>query len=158
MGRVFSKRQRRQRAVVAGLAALAVLVGAFALLTQAFDTTLQTAAYDKAIEISPAQVKNQITIVAVDDLTIAKYDVYPLPRRAYADLIRALRAQNPRVIAMDVSFYDRSPSPEDDALLASAIKDAGNVILAMQGAGDAVLTDHSRKFAVLQLPITQLSS
>lgn len=158
MGRVFSKRQRRQRAVVAGLAALAVLFGALALLTQAFDTTLQTAVYDKAIEISPAQVKNQITIVAVDDLTIAKYDVYPLPRRAYADLIRALRAQNPRVIAMDVSFYDRSPSPEDDALLASAIKDAGNVILAMQGAGDGVLTDHSTKYGLVQLPIAQLSA
>jgi adenylate cyclase len=155
---VFAKRQRRQRAVVAGLAVLAVLFGALALLTQAFDTTLQTAVYDKAIEISPAQVKNQITIVAVDDLTISRYDVYPLPRRAYADLIRALRAQNPTVIAMDISFYDRSPSPEDDALLASAIKDAGNVILAMQGAGDAVLTDHSRKFAVVQLPIAQLSA
>jgi class 3 adenylate cyclase/CHASE2 domain-containing sensor protein len=155
---VFSKRQRRQRAVVAGLAALAVLFGAFALLTQALDTTLQTAIYDKAIDISPAQVKNQITIVAVDDLTITKYDVYPLPRRAYADLITALKAQSPTVIAMDISFYDRSPSPEDDALLAAAIKDAGNVILAMQGAGDAVLTDHSRKFAVLQLPIAQLSA
>ena len=144
--------------MVAGLAVLAVLFGALALLTQAFDTTLQTAVYDKAIEISPAQVKNQITIVAVDDLTISKYDVYPLPRRAYADLIRSLRAQNPTIIAMDISFYDRSPSPEDDALLASAIKDAGNVILAMQGAGDAVLTDHSRKFAVVQLPIAQLSA
>ena len=144
--------------MVAGLAVLAVLFGALALLTQAFDTTLQTAVYDKAIEISPAQVKNQITIVAVDDLTISKYDVYPLPRRAYADLIRVLRAQNPTLIAMDISFYDRSPSPEDDALLASAIKDAGNVILAMQGAGDAVLTDHSRKFAVVQLPIAQLSA
>ena len=144
--------------MVAGLAVLAVIFGALALLTQAFDTTLQTAVYDKAIEISPAQVKNQITIVAVDDLTISKYDVYPLPRRAYADLIRALRAQNPTLIAMDISFYDRSPSPEDDALLASAIKDAGNVILAMQGAGDAVLTDHSRKFAVVQLPIAQLSA
>jgi CHASE2 domain-containing sensor protein/class 3 adenylate cyclase len=155
---LFSKRQRRQRAVVAGLAVLAVLFGALVLLTQAFDTTLQTAVYDKAIEISPAQVKNQITIVAVDDLTITKYDVYPLPRRAYADLIRALRAQNPTVIAMDISFYDRSPSPEDDALLASAIKDAGNVILAMQGAGEAVLIDHSRKFAVVQLPIAQLSA
>jgi adenylate cyclase len=155
---VFSKRQRRQRAVVAGLAALAVLVGAIALGTQVFDTTLQTAVYDKAIDISPATVKNQITIVAVDDLTIAKYDVYPLPRRAYADLIRALRAQSPTVIAMDISFYDRSPSPEDDALLAAAIKDAGNVILAMQGAGDGVLTDHSRKFPVLQLPIASLSA
>ena len=155
---MFSKRQRRQRAAVAFLAALAVLFGALALVTQAFDTTLQTAIYDRAIAISPAQVKNQITIVAVDDLTIAKYDVYPLPRRAYADLITALKAQNPTVIAMDISFYDRSPSAEDDALLASAIKDAGNVILAMQGAGDGVLTDHSTKFAVVQLPIAQLSA
>jgi adenylate cyclase len=155
---VFSKRQRRQRAVVAGLAALAVLFGALALLTQVFDTTLQTAVYDKAIDISPAQVKNQITIVAVDDLTIAKYDVYPLPRRAYADLILALRANDPSVIAMDLSFYDRSPSAEDDGLLAAAIRSAGNVILAMQGAGEGVLADHSRKFAVLQLPIAQLSA
>jgi adenylate cyclase len=155
---VFSKRQRRQRAVVAGLAALAVLFGALALTTQALDTTLQTAIYDRAIAISPAQVKNQITIVAVDDPTINKYDVYPLPRRAYADLIRALKVHNPTVIAMDISFYDRSPSAEDDALLASAIKDAGNVILAMQGAGDGVITDHSRKFAVVQLPIAQLSA
>jgi adenylate cyclase len=155
---VFSKRQRRQRAVVAGFAALAVLFGALALVTQLFDTTLQTAIYDKAIDISPAQVKNQITIVAVDDLTITKYDVYPLPRRAYADLIRALRVNSPTVIAMDVSFYDRSPSPEDDALLASAIKDAGNVVLAMQGAGDGILADHATKFAVVQLPIAQLSS
>jgi adenylate cyclase len=155
---VFSKRQRRQRAVVAGLAALAVLFGAFALVTQVFDTTLQTAVYDKAIDISPAQVKNQITIVAVDDLTIAKYDVYPLPRRAYADLIQVLRTLSPSVIAMDISFYDRSQSPEDDALLASAIKDAGNVMLAMQGAGAGVLTDHSRKFTVVQLPIASLSA
>lgn len=155
---MFSKRQRRQRAVVAGLATLAVLFGAFALTTQLFDTTLQTAAYDRAIAISPAQVKNQITIVAVDDLTISRYDVYPLPRRAYADLIQALRRQNPTVIAMDISFYDRSPSPEDDALLAAAIKDAGNVILAMQGAGEGVLADHSRKYAVVQLPIAQLSA
>jgi len=155
---VFSKRQRRQRAVVAGLAALAVLFGAFALITQLFDTTLQAAIYDRAIAISPAQVKNQITIVAVDDLTITKYDVYPLPRRAYADLITALKANNPTVIAMDISFYDRSPSAEDDALLASAIKDAGNVILAMQGAGDGVLTDHSTKFAIVQLPIAPLGA
>jgi adenylate cyclase len=153
---VFSKRQTRQRAVVAGLAVLAVLFGALAIATQLLDTTIQTAVYDKAIAISPAQVKNQITIVAVDDPTISSYGVYPLPRRAYADLIRALRAQNPTVIALDVSFYDRSPSAEDDTLLAAAIKDAGNVILAMQGAGDGVLTDHSTKFSVLQLPIAQL--
>src|SRR5438552_15912328 len=81
-----------------------------------------------------------------------------MQRREYSDLIRSRRAQSPTVIAMDVSFYDRSPSPEDDALLASAIKDAGNVILAMQGAGDGMLTDHSTKFGVVQLPIAQLSS
>ncbi len=154
---MFSKRQTRQRAVVAGLAALAVLVGAVALLGEVLDTTLQAAVYDKAVQISPAQVRNQITIVAVDDLTIEKYGVYPLPRRAYADLLRSLKAQNPTVVAMDLSFYDRSPSPEDDALLAAAIKEAGNVILAMQGRGDGVITDHSTRYGVVWLPVTPLS-
>ena len=44
---------------MAGLTALAVLLGAVALATEFFDTTLQTAVYDKAIDLSPAKVKNR---------------------------------------------------------------------------------------------------
>ncbi len=157
-GRLLAKRQTRQRAVIAGLTALAILLGAVALWAQVLDTTLQTIVYDKALDVSPAKVKNQITIVAVDSATLAASDVYPLPRRLYADLINKLRPLNPTSISFDISFYDKSPSPEDDRLLVAAVKDAGNVYLAMQGAGDGVLGDHVTRFAALELPLPELAA
>ena len=154
--RLLAKRQTRQRVVIAAITGIAVMLGAIALWTQALDTTLQTIVYDKALAVSPAKVKNQITIVAVDEPTIKSSDVYPLPRRMYADLISALKPLDPTSIAFDISFYDRSPSPQDDALLAAAIKDAGNVILAMQGVGDGTLGGHVTKFNSVNLPIPDL--
>jgi adenylate cyclase len=158
LSRLLAKRQTRQRAVIAALAATAVLLGAVFEVTEALDTTLQAAVYDRAITLSPAQVRNQITIVALDDPTITQYGVYPLPRHVYADMLRAIKPLSPTVVAFDVSFYDKSASPEDDAALASAIKDAGNVILAMQGVAEVDLNDHRTKFASLQLPIPELRS
>jgi adenylate cyclase len=154
--RLLAKRQSRQRAVVAALAATAVLVGAFLQVTEALDTTLQAAIYDRAIGLSPARVSNQLTIVAVDDLTVEHYNVYPLPRRLYADLLRALKPLDPAVVAFDVSFYDPSPSAADDAAFAAAIRDAGNVYLAMQGKSTVAIGDHRTKFASVSLPIKEL--
>jgi adenylate cyclase len=154
--RLLAKRKQRQRAVIAGIAAVAVVLGAILYVTETLDTTIQTAVYDRAITNSPAEVRNQITIVAIDDPTITQYNVYPLPRRAYAEMLRALKPLNPTTVAFDVSFYDRSPSAEDDAALASAIKDAGNVILAMQGVQETFIGDHVTKYADLQFPIEAL--
>ena len=163
---MFTKRQTRQRAVVAGLTALAVLLGAVALATEFFDTTLQTAVYDKAIDLSPAKVKNQVTIVALDDPTITQYGRYPLPRKAYADLIKALKPLSPAVVAFDVGFYDPAADPAEDRALAEAIRDfqtptdpsqrPGSVILAMQGAGEQELGDHTTVYKTLQFPVPVL--
>ena len=156
LSRLLAKRQRRERAVIAAIATVAVLIGAAALLTEALDTTLQAAAYDRAIALSPAEVRNQVTIVALDDPTIAQYGVYPLPRRAYAEMLRALKPLNPTVVAFDVSFYDRSPSATDDSELATAIRESGNVILAMQGVQEKGFGDHTTQYASVQLPIPEL--
>ncbi len=154
--RLLAKRQSRQRAVVAAVAAIAVLFGAFLQITEALDTTLQAAVYDRALGLSPAQVRNQITIVALDDPTITQYNVFPLPRRVYADLLRALKPLSPTVVAFDVSFYDPSPSPADDQAFAAAIRDAGNVILAMQGKSAVDIGDHRTRYASVDLPIKEL--
>ncbi len=138
--------------------AIAVAFGALALWAQLLDTTFQTVVYDKALSVSPAKVRDQITIVAVDEPTVKSSDVYPLPRRLYAELITSLKAMNPTSINFDISFYDKSPSAQDDAALAAAIKDAGNVYLAMQGIGDGVLGDHVTKFGALNLPIPELAA
>jgi adenylate cyclase len=164
--RLLAKRQARQRAVVSGMTVVALLLGAIAVATNSLDTTLQTAFYDKAIDIAPARISNQITIVALDDATVDQYGRYPLPRSIYVDLLRKMKPLSPAVVAFDVSFFDPSPSPEDDRQLAEAILDmrrplepgafAPSVILAMQGAGEGELGDHITKYRTLQMPIAQL--
>ena len=158
--RLLAKRQARQRAVLGAIAAVAVLITAILYLTETLDSTLQTAIHDEALNISPAVVRNQITIVALDDPTLKQYGVYPLPRLAYAELLKALKPLAPTVVAFDVSFYDRSPLPAEDAALAAAIKDSGNVVLAMQGQGDGVLdpSAHLTRYASLQMPIPELAT
>jgi adenylate cyclase len=149
---VFAKRHTRQRLVVAGLTLAALAFGALLLRTEFFDTSLQSVVYDKAIEIANPPIGNQITIVALDDTTAKQYR-YPLPHQAYTDLLRALKPLNPSVIAFDIGFYDQALNPDEDRTLAAAIRDAGNVILAMQGAGDAILGDHTERYSSVHLPI-----
>src|SRR5205823_12759737 len=62
------------------------------------------------------------------------------------------------VVAFDISFYDRSASADDDALLATAIRESGNVVLAMQGVGEADISAHRTKYTALQLPIPELAN
>jgi adenylate cyclase len=152
---VFAKRHTRQRIVVAGLTLAALTVGALLLRTEFLDTTLQSIVYDEAIDIGSPPIANQVTIVALDDKTVDEYR-YPLPHRAYTDLLRALKPQNPSVVAFDIAFYDAAQNPEEDSALAAAIRDAGNVILAMQGAGEATLGDHVERYPSILLPIPVL--
>jgi adenylate cyclase len=152
---VFAKRHTRQRLVVAGLTLAALAFGALLLRTELFDTSLQSAVYDTAIGIANPPIGNQITIVALDDATAKQYR-YPLPHQAYTDLLRVLKPLSPSVIAFDIGFYDPALNPDEDRALAAAIRDAGNVILAMQGAGEATLGDHTERYPTVQLPIPVL--
>ncbi|HKC91231.1 MAG TPA: adenylate/guanylate cyclase domain-containing protein, partial [Candidatus Limnocylindria bacterium] len=93
--------------------------------------------------------------VALDDATVDQYR-YPLPHQAYTDLLRALKPQSPSVIAFDVAFYDAAQNPDEDRNLAAAIRDAGNVLLAMQGSGIATIGDHTERYPVVLLPIPVL--
>jgi len=117
---VFTKRHTRQRLVVAGLTLVALAVGAILLRAELFDTSLQSIVYDKAIDIGQTTLRNQVTIVALDETTVDQYR-YPLPRPVYTDLLRALKPLNPSVIAFDVAFYDAAQNPEEDRSLAAAI-------------------------------------
>jgi adenylate cyclase len=153
---VFSKRHTRQRLVVVGLTLVSLAVGVLFLRAEIFDTSLQSVVYDRAITIGSTTLRNQVTIVALDDATVAQYGRYPLPHQAYTDLIRALKPLDASVIALDIGFYDAAQNPEDDRALAAAIRDAGNVLLAMQGSGEATLADHTERYPVVLLPIPVL--
>jgi adenylate cyclase len=153
---VLFGRRRRQRAILAALSVTGIILGALSFNAHLLDANLQAATYDTFITNAPGRISNQITIVAVDDSTIHSYGRYPLPRQAYVDLLTALGPMAPRTVAFDVALYDESPNPDQDRALALAIKDAGNVILAMEGAGVSSDADGSTRYSAEQLPIAML--
>src|SRR5687767_10342044 len=150
---MFARRHFRQRAVIALICAFAVAVSALLTVSRFFDANLQAAVFDTFITNNPARISNQITIVALDEATVDQYGRWPVPRQAYADLLKALRPHRPSVIAFDVSFFDRSDRAADDQALAEAMKESGNVVLAMQGRGEGVGEGGTTRFTDAEVPL-----
>ncbi|MDQ6857465.1 MAG: adenylate/guanylate cyclase domain-containing protein [Chloroflexota bacterium] len=149
---MLAGRRTRQRAILAAIATVGIALGAVTFVSHGLDSTLQAATYDTFITKSPAVLSNQVTIVALDDATVARYGSYPLPRQAWVQLLAALKPLTPRSVALDVAFYDDSQDLEQDRALASAIKDLGNVILPMQGTGVQTKADGVVRYSSEQLP------
>ena len=70
-----------------------------------------------------------VVIAAIDDETIARAGVYPIPRAALARIVRGLAASDPQAIAIDILLLDPGP-PEADLELADALRSTKAVIAA----------------------------
>lgn len=149
-------RKSRQRAILALIVGLSTLLGGYLTQIRYFNDNLQSAVYDFVITGAPAKVKNQVTLIALDDATVDKYGRWPLPRQAYVDLLNALKPMNAKAIGFDIAFYDASDKPEQDAAFGAAIRDLGNVYLAMQGVGVSDYGGHAQNFPGIKLPIPVL--
>ena len=144
-------RQRRQRLVTGAILLVAILAGAAGSSAGVLDQNLQSSVYDFLIQNAGDAARSQVTIVAIDDDTIARYGRWPLPGSVYADAVRALARYRPTVIAFDIAFYDQA-ALKDDAAFSAAMRDAGNVILAMQGSGEGRAVNGALEFDAVQLP------
>ncbi len=82
----------------------------------------------------PQPVSQQVALVLIDDATLAHYGRWPWQRAQLAQLIRAVSAQKPKAIGLDVLL----PEVEDeanDAALQSAIAAAPNLVLGAKISG-----------------------
>jgi adenylate cyclase len=82
-----------------------------------------------------------ITLIAIDERSLAQLGLFrSWPRGYYAQVIDQLMATPPRVVLLDIGFFEPAP---DDAALANAIergraqRPAVPVVLAAAGGGDA---------------------
>ncbi len=69
----------------------------------------------------------KVVIVAVDDEVVGRLGSYPIPRAELARLVDALRALDPRVIAIDMLLLDKG-DPAGDAALVAALRKGPSVI------------------------------
>tara|TARA_R110001592_G_scaffold59200_1_gene179585 strand:+ start:30851 stop:33448 length:2598 start_codon:yes stop_codon:yes gene_type:complete len=106
-----------------------ILISGFLVYTQAAKR-LDLLAYDLAINFNKAPVEQNTVIIAIDEKSLNSIGQWPWRRALHAQLIDKLSTQNTALIALDILFSEKSRShPEDDELLAKAIKNNGNVLL-----------------------------
>ncbi|MEO6113603.1 MAG: EAL domain-containing protein [Sphingomicrobium sp.] len=79
------------------------------------------------INMHPAS--GDIVIVAVDEKSVREVGRWPWPRGRYAELARSIETGRPKMQVYDLLFPEKS-DPRQDQLLADAIADSRNVVLA----------------------------
>ncbi len=97
------------------------------------DEQLESKTYDLRLRLrnylKQQAPPHDIVIVAVDEKSIDEIGRWPWNRGIQATLIDNISKDKPKVIGIDI-MYTEKESPEADEKLASAIKKAGNVVLA----------------------------
>lgn len=106
-----------------------ILISGFLVYSQAAKR-LDLLAYDTAITFNKAPVEENTVIIAIDEKSLNSIGQWPWRRALHAQLIDKLSTYNTALIALDILFSESSRThPEDDELLAKAIKNNGNVLL-----------------------------
>lgn len=112
------------------LLTLALLVICSALIYVQAAKRLDLLTYDIAINVAPAPIDPDTIIIAIDEKSLNGIGQWPWRRGVHAQLIEKLTEYNVALIAFDIIFSEAGATfPEDDAVLARAIKNNGNVIL-----------------------------
>ena len=91
---------------------------------------IENAALDRLFQKRGAQVPDDISVVAVDDVTFSDLGIqWPFPRSKMGEAIDRISAAGAREIVIDVQYTEESKEPEDLALY-DAIAGAGGAVLA----------------------------
>lgn len=86
--------------------------------------------YDLELSVKTPVVEDSVVIVAIDDASLTKLGQWPWPRAIHASLIDKLTDANVAAVAMDILFMEPDRvHPENDQLLAAAIRRNGRVIM-----------------------------
>src|SRR5574337_239242 len=103
----------------------------------------------------PLTPPNEIVVVAIDEPSFAEISKqWPWPRNLHARLIDQLTKAGARVIGFDILFAEPS-QPEEDRVLAQAIRAAGNVVLASER---SVISEARFRQTILVNPIEPFKS
>ncbi|MGF7209441.1 adenylate cyclase [Skermanella aerolata] len=99
----------------------------------------------------PLEPSGAVSLVMIDDRTLAEYGRWPLSRRLIADAVRRLTADGVAVVAVDLLFAEREHGiPDPDAELAEALAASSRAMV-----GFAFLFDPER--AVSSVPPAALA-
>jgi adenylate cyclase len=107
---------------------LGVVLAGLRLVTPWPFELLELKALDLRFAVRGARAPtNAVTIVGIDERSLARYGRWPWPRSRLAELVERLTAQGARTIAFDAVF-DQADAP-NDAAFAAAMHASGRVVV-----------------------------
>ncbi|TAK96837.1 MAG: CHASE2 domain-containing protein [Aquabacterium sp.] len=112
---------------------------------------LDQAVYDAAQSTwlrSPAQ---DIVIVAVDDASLQAIGRWPWKRAIHAQALKQIQQAGPKSVMLDLLLSEADTDPQQDFVLAQAMRESGKVVLPVSHALDGVGQGHELR----PLPIFQ---
>ncbi|MCB8945115.1 MAG: CHASE2 domain-containing protein [Ardenticatenaceae bacterium] len=117
-------------------ATLGLLIGLLFSLLMSFGLFARAEAQMRDGLLAPYPVSNIVTIVEVNDESLARYGRWgDWPRTLHADLIQKLNDAGAKTIVLDVIF---SATTNNDETLIAAMQNAGNIVQPVSGQGDAL--------------------
>jgi adenylate cyclase len=128
--------RRLRRALLAGVAALAVLIVVLLQLTGAVDRA-ELSTVDARFQVRGERpVPKDVMVVGIDDTTFSELNQrFPFSRRTFARALRKVSDDHPRAIVYDVEFAEQSDDVVGDNRLVLNARRAGNVILSATEVG-----------------------
>ena len=123
--------KQSKRALLEKILLPLILVTATIILSRTeFFSGLDNEFYDSQLRLWSHTPPSDITIIAIDERSLAQLGRWPWPRRTHAELINKLSQVNVKAIGLNILLTE--PDQKDssgDALLAKAIRNNGRVIL-----------------------------
>lgn len=151
LGQTLRERRLRTASLLAVISGL--LLAGWVLLADPF-SSVQNLAVDA--QFRAQNVTPNVVLVGIDDAALGAHGrLQDWPRTLHATAVRNLSKAGARVIVYDILFADAG-DPAQDADFAQAIKQSGNVVLAVAGDGAPVPAGGGYDFPSFSLPAPAL--
>jgi CHASE2 domain-containing sensor protein/signal transduction histidine kinase len=115
--------------VALGALAVALALGGWAL-------RLERLVYDTALALWRRPAPAELLIIAIDDASVQAIGRWPWKRAVHATLLERLAPARPRAVALDLLLSEPDADPEQDRLLAQALRRAAPVVAPVGWQGD----------------------